>query len=479
MQRGWPDRVGGGGAYIDYYRSLSSSSDWKEAFETAFSIGVGEFYEAFEEYRSALAASRLPHLADDHNQPFLVLLGDIEEEAEATIRADFDGLQALFSERFRGPAADYSIFFVGSGQSAQDALQSTFGWNPGPAPVSLGCLTVGLLCSATFEDVRIMIVFQRCQSDLPEDVASLHFQSLRQLVLGASTPSWSGEVGLLEPLWLRKGTEEYAVYAHQGLDGDEDPDWLWSRFAASAVATTQPLASIERWSVATGPFETRALGFLATDWLAEHAGETSLLEYYRLVPSSANWQEAFEHAFGMTVGDFYAAFEPYRREVAPVIPHRFDERAEPMLVFVGEVPDETRAAVRAEFQTAQAFFGERLGAGPADYSVYVAADTRRRFASLAVGTTRPLREIEGYAPAWRAEAYIDDRYDALAFFAADRLTQRAGETAIFEYFRSLSNSRSWREAFEGAFGVTVDDFYEAFEKHRGALAGLPVPTDGE
>ena len=114
---------------------------------------------------------------------------------------------------------------------------------------------------------------------------------------------------------------------------------------------------------------------MPANWLADHAGEASHLEHYRLVPSSANWQEAFEHAFGMTVADFYAAFEPYRREVAPVIPHRFDERAEPMLVFVGEVPDETRAAIRAEFQTAQEFFGERLGAGPADYSVYVAADT--------------------------------------------------------------------------------------------------------
>ena len=106
-------------------------------------------------------------------------------------------------------------------------------------------------------------------------------------------------------------------------------------------------------------------------------------------------------------------------------------------------------------------------------------ETRRTFASLAVGTTRPLREIEGYAPAWRDEAYNDDRYDALAFFAADRLVQRAGETAIFEYFRSLSSSESWREAFEGTFGVTVDDFYEAFEEHRGAFADLAAGSDGE
>ena len=84
----------------------------------------------------------------------------------------------------------------------------------------------------------------------------------------------------------------------------------------------------------------------------------------------------------------------------------------------------------------------------------------------------------GAAP-WRDEAYIDDRYDALAFFAADRLVQRAGEPAIFEYFRSLAHSESWREAFEGAFGVIVDGFYEAFEEHRGAFADLAAAFDGE
>ena len=99
VERGWPDRVGDVGAYIRYYRLLSSSSDWEEAVSTAFSIGADEFYEEFEEYRTAFAASRLPHLADDHSEPFLVLLGDVEEHAEATVGADFDGLQTLFGER--------------------------------------------------------------------------------------------------------------------------------------------------------------------------------------------------------------------------------------------------------------------------------------------------------------------------------------------------------------------------------------------
>ena len=56
------------------------------------------------------------------------------------------------------------------------------------------------------------------------------------------------------------------------------------------------------------------LGFLAADWLVERAGERSIFEYYRLLPSSDSWEEAFEGAFGIRVNDFYAAFAEYRAD---------------------------------------------------------------------------------------------------------------------------------------------------------------------
>ena len=52
--------------------------------------------------------------------------------------------------------------------------------------------------------------------------------------------------------------------------------------------------------------------------------------------------------------------------------------------------------------------------------------------------------------------------------AADWLVQRAGEPALFEYYRLLGSSATWEEAFEGAFGITIDDFYAAFAEYRAA-----------
>ena len=56
----------------------------------------------------------------------------------------------------------------------------------------------------------------------------------------------------------------------------------------------------------------------------------------------------------------------------------------------------------------------------------------------------------------------------MSFLAADWLVQRAGERAIFKYYRLLPSSDSWEDAFEGAFGITIDDFYAAFAAYRAA-----------
>ena len=48
------------------------------------------------------------------------------------------------------------------------------------------------------------------------------------------------------------------------------------------------------------------------------ASHDSYIEYYRLLPSSASWREAFRTAFGITTHDFFTAFEAYR--AAPSAP---------------------------------------------------------------------------------------------------------------------------------------------------------------
>ena len=70
-------------------------------------------------------------------------------------------------------------------------------------------------------------------------------------------------------------------------------------------------------------------------------------------------------------------------------------------------------------------------------------------------------------------------------WAAELLASLAGESALYRYFTLLQPGTTWKEAFQGAFGMTVEEFYELFEEHRAAgfpevhiasLAGRPTPT---
>ena len=51
------------------------------------------------------------------------------------------------------------------------------------------------------------------------------------------------------------------------------------------------------------------------------------------------------------------------------------------------------------------------------------------------------------------------------------------ETAAYiEYYRRLASAQDWESAFERVFGISVDDFYAAFEAYREALYAAPVAS---
>ncbi len=138
-------------AHFRYYRVRQSYGSWRAAFQQAFRITVDDFYTAFEEYRIALTAARLPHLADDMDAPVLVFEGEIPAETEARIRTQFDGVQALIRERFRSGPTDYTVFVAADAAAAAAAHLRVSGeeleqgrcgvWRPQHSVVDLACQT--------------------------------------------------------------------------------------------------------------------------------------------------------------------------------------------------------------------------------------------------------------------------------------------------------------------------------------------------
>ena len=249
--------------------------------------------------------------------------------------------------------------------------------------------------------------------------------------------------GAFSPRWMSEGTAHYAegLYnAVRGASTDEKVRTQW--WLGSQIPET--LRAIEQ----VGPFlDTGAGGYnagaLATDWLVrraaaapaggvsftpfepaaldEQAAHDSYIEYYRLLPSSASWREAFRTAFGITTHDFYTAFEAYRAAlIGARLPHRADDRDKPILVLVGDIPRDAAAALRAEFGTLQALFTERFGDVPADYTIFVAADAESA-APNAAGTEPP-RPRASRPRGWYR--YLDDTTQARQTFSRSSRRER-------------------------------------------------------
>ena len=66
---------------------------------------------------------------------------------------------------------------------------------------------------------------------------------------------------------------------------------------------------------------------------------------------------------------------------------------------------------------------------------------------------------------------VDDAWAqrALSFLAVEWLANHAGGPAVFDYYRRLPEATSPDEAFEQAFDLTFEEFYEQFEAYRGTL----------
>ncbi len=90
----------------------------------------------------------------------------------------------------------------------------------------------------------------------------------------------------------------------------------------------------------------------------------------------------------------------------------------------------------------------------------------KRFVTQAEGVDRPLSEME------KRDGIRGVPYPFL-LLAAELLASRSGEDALIRFFSLGQPGTTWQEAFETAFGMTVEEFYGLFEEHR--AAGFPDP----
>ena len=99
---------------------------------------------------------------------------------------------------------------------------------------------------------------------------------------------------------------------------------------------------------------------------------------------------------------------------------------------------------------------------------------RNRYNEGSATVDAPLSELETY----EALLSSDGGYQ-LPTMAVELLVSIAGEASMISYWALLVPGTTWQEAFGATFGMTIDEFYPLFQKHRaGGLPELDLPSIG-
>ncbi len=243
--------------------------------------------------------------------------------------------------------------------------------------------------------------------------------------------------------WLIEGVARWMQVQHGDADGFED----WDRFYAQKIDVVRnqrevpdhpiisrvtSLESVELHQV--GSYEW---GAVASELLAEHAGENALVEFWRLLgdpldESGLSWREVFPVAFGVSTTDFYSVFCRFRR-------------GETMLDYAGDSPpcldDDVRmvSGVLVD-DDGTAISGALISVKPLDgtgsINLGARTDSRGRFTIRfsGIGVIRTLGipgiPVEFSVESLRVRVVVNDLCEG--WYAADGLVGRTAATIPFE-----------------------------------------------
>ena len=301
--------------------------------------------------------------------PPFVFLGDIPDHIQIEFRAAYERAREFFAERF-GVVGTSRILYIGSDMdTVRDAYLEHYG--PGAYVPS------DMFCAEGSGQVRFSTL--NCEYPLgPFAFSGTHIATIKDCC------------SHFNPRWLTEGTSAYLRTLYLTASGSEEYETAGDEHIARARQAIRPQRSLStldglmrRPNIEKTLREAyESLSFLAVEWLATHASDYAIAEYYRARPTSLSWEDSFLAAFGISAQDFYTVFEAHAEAVAPPLPHLLDLRREPVMVFLGDISPGDESAIAAEFERVQQFFAERFKARAEEFTVYVAPDAEAMRATL-------------------------------------------------------------------------------------------------
>ena len=235
----------------------------------------------------------------------IIFHGDVSEERQAEIRARFDAVADWFDETYDARATGLRIHIGADLEAIAPVIVA--GGQTVP--------TAGAPCFWSNSEGHLLV--DGCEEPLP--FARLNMSEIMpQLAYNPAAVVEDGH-SPAGPRWLVHGAEEYAASTFRDAVGEASIDAARRDQLGHPVTLNVETLVLAELETAAGFYaqNSRPIAWLAVDYLVSQAGADSYVQYFRERAQHQRWEDAFEAAFGLSVGEFYVAFAEYpsaRRE---------------------------------------------------------------------------------------------------------------------------------------------------------------------
>jgi len=234
--------------------------------------------------------------ARKEGDPIVTFWGEVPEQEQNALHRRVADIVRFFDERFDIRVPDLNIHVAADNTALAAALGRPLDYETRWVP-------------AVWEEGSIYV-----HTEMTNRVERYYFEAFESLV---------AEGRDLGPEWLAEGAAEYMAHLFRDWTGEHPVSGARDFWQLLASADPTPLEDLERWSPTDAEwsgFETLSTATLAAEWLVDQAGVDALVAYYRALPGSNSWEEAFEATFGFSVQDAYEGLALHRSGVVSEYP---------------------------------------------------------------------------------------------------------------------------------------------------------------
>ncbi len=237
--------------------------------------------------------------------PTVEFYGPFTEERQAEIRAENLSVVTYFAERYGLLEPDFRLYVGADRESLTQARREVLGI-PEPSFV---------LCGVAVNELVFLADWcATATHDITSPLAHEYFHVLQtHLVSRIPVPQ---TVYVAD--WLLEGTAEHMAIEYHISRGHRTRQEVDQVLTDSVIYSAPDLVEFEG-NISAINIAGYNVATFAVERVVEQSSEMALIDFFRRLPTSTGWEDAFRASFGTAIADFYSSFAARMEHMIPVM----------------------------------------------------------------------------------------------------------------------------------------------------------------